>query len=159
MYILIFRDAQGLTPFMLAVTVRAYPAALILLDTIHRVVTKVVVPPIVCEMQGTSTTEQEHAIKNVMNAWRSSVAAGTGSSSNSNKVTPEISTQSTPPMFKNPPINNFDLPHPWSLPTSGLPQQQQSNDFSKGSCFFFISNLNCNNINIFWYIKCFIYIN
>lgn len=113
---------------MLAVTVRAYPAALILLDTIHRVVTKVVIPPIAYELQGTSTTEQEHAIKNVMSAWRSSVA-GTESNSNSNKVAPEIGAQPVP-LFKNSPISNFELPHPWSLPTTGLPQQ--TNDFSKG---------------------------
>lgn len=113
---------------MLAVTVRAYPAAITLLDTIHRVVAKVVAPPIVCEMQGTSATEQEHAIKNVMSAWRSSVA-GTCSTPTSSKVTPEISTQPVA-LFKNSVIGNFELPHPWS-PSSGLPQQQ-SNDFSKG---------------------------
>lgn len=129
--ILIFRDAQGLTPFMLAVTVRAYPAALILLDTIHRVVAKVVIPPISYELQGTSTTEQEHAINNVMSAWRSSVA-GTESSSNSIKVVPELGIQPAPPVFKNSPINNFELPHHWALPpTTGLPQQHP-NEFSKG---------------------------
>lgn len=117
---------------MLAVTVRAYPAAIILLDTIHRVVNKVVVPPTtpnLSEMQGTSSTEQEHAIKNVMSAWRSSVA-GTGSNPSSSKVTPEMGTQPVP-LFKNPPISNFDLTHPWSLASSGL-TQQQSTDFSKG---------------------------
>ncbi|XP_025408185.1 E3 ubiquitin-protein ligase UBR5 isoform X3 [Sipha flava] len=125
------KDAQGLTPFMLAVTVRAYPAAIILLDTIHRVVAKVVIPPTTCEIQGSSSTEQEHAIKNVMSAWRSS-AAGTGSSTpNCSKITPEIGTQPVP-LFKNSPINNFELPHPWSLPIAGGLPQQQPNDFSKG---------------------------
>jgi len=126
---------------MLAVTVRAYPAAIILLDTIHRVVTKVVLSP--NEMQGTSATEQEHAIKNVMTAWRSSVA-GTGCIPGSNKVPPEIAPQPVP-LFKNSPVGNFELPPYWSLSTSGLPQSQstppppppppsqpQPNDFSKG---------------------------
>ncbi|VVC25628.1 Hypothetical protein CINCED_3A013222 [Cinara cedri] len=129
------KDAQGLTPFMLAVTVRAYPAAIILLDTIHRVVAKVVTPPIIiCDVQSSSNPDQEHAIKNVMSAWRSSVA-GTGSNSNSNKITPEISNQPIGPLFKNPPASNFELPQTWSLPTPGLPPpppQQQSADFSKG---------------------------
>lgn len=118
---------------MLAVTVRAYPAAIILLDTIHRVVAKVVIPPIISEMQGTSSTEQEHAIKNVMSAWRSSVA-GTGSIPSSSKVTPEINPQPVS-LFKNPPVGNFEIPHPWS---SGLPQQQPSNEFSKGKLFFIL---------------------
>jgi len=114
---------------MLAVTVRAYPASIVLLDTIHRVVAKVVMPPTVFEMQGTSSTEQECAIKNVMSAWRSSVA-GTGSSPSSNKATPEISTQPVP-LFKNSPAGNFELPQTWVPP-------QQSNDFSKGTCSFFL---------------------
>lgn len=118
---------------MLAVTVRAYPAAIVLLDTIHRVVAKVVIPPMVCEMQGTSSTEQEHAIKNVMSAWRSSVA-GTGSSPSCSKFT-DISTPA--PLFKNSPVSNFDLPHHWALPPSSLPQQQ-SNNFSKGKYCFVI---------------------
>lgn len=123
---------------MLAVTVRAYPAAIILLDTIHRVVAKVVIPPIIiCDVQGSSNPDQEHAIKNVMSAWRSSVA-GTGSNPNSNKVTSEINNQPIGPLFKNSPANNFELPHPW-LPTSGLPQQQSA-DFSKGQYFFFFLN-------------------
>lgn len=122
---LLFRDAQGLTPFMLAITVRAYPAAIILLDTIHRVVSKVVAPPIFCEMQGTSTTEQEHAIKNVMSAWRSS-AAGTIPTASSSKVIPEIPVYNKHAVK----IGNLDLPHPWSH-SSVLPQQQ-SNEFSKG---------------------------
>lgn len=117
---------------MLAVTVRAYPAAIILLDTIHRVVAKVVIPPMASEMQGTSSTEQEYAIKNVMSAWRSSVA-GTGSIPSSSKATPEINTQPVP-LFKNPPVGNFEIPHPWS---SGLPQQP-SNEFSKGKLFFIL---------------------
>lgn len=119
---------------MLAVTVRAYPAAIILLDTIHRVVAKVVLPPFppaVCEMQGTSSTEQEHAIKNVMSAWRSSVA-GTSSTPSSNKVTTEAGPV---PLYKNTPINNLELPHPWALPTSSALPQQQSNDFSKGKLY------------------------
>ncbi|XP_001947833.2 E3 ubiquitin-protein ligase UBR5 isoform X3 [Acyrthosiphon pisum] len=138
------KDAQGLTPFMLAVTVRAYPAAIILLDTIHRVVSKVVLPPNIFEMQGTSVMEQEHAIKNVMSAWRSSVA-GTGSTPSSNKGPPEIAPQPVP-LFKNSPVGNFELPPYWSLSSSsGLSQSQppppppptvpippQSNDFSKG---------------------------
>jgi len=128
---------------MLAVTVRAYPAAIILLDTIHRVVSKVVLPPNIFEMQGTSVIEQEHAIKNVMSAWRSS-AAGTGSTPSSNKGLPEIAPQPVP-LFKNSPVGNFELPPYWSLSSSGLPQSQpppppppvplppqQSNDFSKG---------------------------
>jgi hypothetical protein len=122
---------------MLAVTVRAYPAAIILLDTIHRVVAKVVIPPTTCEIQGSSSTEQEHAIKNVMSAWRSS-AAGTGSSTpNCSKITPEIGTQPVP-LFKNSPINNFELPHPWSLPIAGGLPQQQPNDFSKGKFFIYL---------------------
>lgn len=121
---------------MLAVTVRAYPAAIILLDTIHRVVAKVVIPPTTCEVQGSSSTEQEHAIKNVMSAWRSS-AAGTGSSTpNCSKITTEISTQPVP-LFKNSPISNFELSHPWSLPIAGGLSQQQSNDFSKGKFFIY----------------------
>jgi len=129
---------------MLAVTVRAYPAAIILLDTIHRVVSKVVLPPNIFEMQGTSVIEQEHAIKNVMSAWRSSVA-GTGSTPSSIKGPPEIAPQPVP-LFKNSPVGNFELPPYWSLSSSGLPQSQppppptptvpippqQSNDFSKG---------------------------
>lgn len=116
---------------MLAVTVRAYPAAIILLDTIHRVVAKVVIPPTTCEGQGSSSTEQEHAIKNVMSAWRSS-AAGTGSSTpNCGKINPELGAQ--PVLFKNTPINNFELSHPWAI---RLPQQQ-SNDFSKGKFLYF----------------------
>lgn len=122
---------------MLAVTVRAYPAAIILLDTIHRVVAKVVIPPIIiCDVQGSSNPDQEHAIKNVMSAWRSSVA-GTGSNPNSNKGTPELSNQPIGPLFKNTPVSNFELPHTWSLPTSGLPQQQSA-DFSKGMFLFLI---------------------
>jgi len=123
----IFRDAQGLTPFMLAVTVRAYPAAIILLDSIHFVVCmeniglEFIKPKI-------PTIEQEHAIKNVMSAWRSSVA-GTAPSPSSSKVTPEVSQPV--PLFKNSPVGNYELPHPWSLPPTGLPQQQ-TNDFSKG---------------------------
>lgn len=126
---------------MLAVTVRAYPAAIILLDTIHRVVCKVVLPPPMFDMQGTTITEQEHAIKNVMSAWRSSVA---GTNSSSNKVPPEIAPQPVP-LFKNAPVGNFELPPYWSLSSSGLsqsqpppptplppPSQQQSKDFSKG---------------------------
>jgi len=134
LFTLLFRDAQGLTPFMLAITVRAYPAAIILLDTIHRVVSKVVIPPIFCEMQGTSTTEQEHAIKNVMSAWRSS-AAGTIPTASSSKVTPEISTQPMPVYKHAVKIAHIDLTtHPWTH-SSVLPQQQ-SNEFSKGSfCF------------------------
>ncbi|XP_022162662.1 E3 ubiquitin-protein ligase UBR5 isoform X4 [Myzus persicae] len=139
------KDAQGLTPFMLAVTVRAYPAAIILLDTIHRVVSKVLLPPHLYEMQGTTVIEQEHAIKNVMSAWRSSVA-GTGSNPSSNKGPPEVAPQPVP-LFKNSPAGNFELPPYWSLSSSGLPQsqpppppppppppsqQQQSTDFSKG---------------------------
>jgi hypothetical protein len=31
------RDAKGQTPFMLAVSIRAYPAALILFDTIQKI--------------------------------------------------------------------------------------------------------------------------
>lgn len=129
---------------MLAVTVRAYPAAIILLDTIHRVVSKVVLPPNIFEMQGTSVIEQEHAIKNVMSAWRSSVA-GTGSTPSSNKGPPEIALQPVP-LFKNSSVGNFELPPYWSLSSSGLPQSQppppppptvptpsqQSNEFSKG---------------------------
>lgn len=135
------RDAQGLTPFMLAVTVRAYPAAIILLDTIHRVVSKVVLPPNIFEMQGTSSTEQEHAIKNVMSAWRSSVA-GTGSNPTSScKVPPEIPPQPVPLCKKTP---NYELPAYWSSslctlahsppppPPPPPPSQQQPNDFSKG---------------------------
>jgi len=128
---------------MLAVTVRAYPAALILLDTIHRVVSKVVLPPNILEMQGTSSTEQEHAIKNVMSAWRSSVAGTTGSNpSSSNKVPPEIPPQPVPLCKKTP---NYELPAYWSLSSSALaqsqsppppppppPSQQQPNDFCKG---------------------------
>lgn len=115
---------------MLAVTVRAYPAAIILLDTIHRVVAKVVIPPvIITDVQGSSNPDQEHAIKNVMSAWRSSVA-GTGNNPNSDKVTPEISpNQPIEPLFKNSPAGNFDLPPPWTLP------QQQSADLSKGWFF------------------------
>jgi len=130
---------------MLAVTVRAYPAAIILLDTIHRVVSKVVLPPNIFEMQGTSVIEQEHAIKNVMSAWRSSIA-GTGSTPSSNKGPPEIAAPQPIPLFKNSPVGNFELPSYWSLSSSGLPQSQppppppptvpgppqQSNDFSKG---------------------------
>lgn len=130
---------------MLAVTVRAYPAAIILLDTIHRVVSKVLLPPHLYEMQGTTVIEQEHAIKNVMSAWRSSVA-GTGSNPSSNKGPPEVAPQPVP-LFKNSPAGNFELPPYWSLSSSGLPQsqpppppppppppsqQQQSTDFSKG---------------------------
>lgn len=121
-----FRDAQGLTPFMLAVTVRAYPAAVILLDTIHRVVSKVVIPPAAPDTEDVSTTEQEYAIKNVMSAWRSS-AAGTGSNPNSNKVASEISTQPVP-LFHNASMINLEIGHPW---TSSL-QPQQSSDFPKG---------------------------
>jgi len=132
LFTLFFRDAQGLTPFMLAITVRAYPAAITLLDTIHRVVSKVVIPPIFCEMQGTSTTEQEHAIKNVMSAWRSS-AAGTIPTASSSKITPEMSTQPLPVYKHAVKIANIELPHPWSH-SSVLPQQQ-SNEFSKGSIF------------------------
>jgi E3 ubiquitin-protein ligase EDD1 len=40
-----YRDAQGLTPFMLAVTSRAYAAALTLLDTIQRVANKETASP------------------------------------------------------------------------------------------------------------------
>ena len=125
---------------MLAVTVRAYPAAIILLDTIHRVVSKLLLPPHIYEMQGTSVMEQEHAIKNVMSAWRSSVA-GTGSTPSSNKGPPEMASQH---LFKNSPVGNFELPPYW-LSSSGLPQPQpsppsppsppsqpHSNDFSKG---------------------------
>ncbi|XP_050538326.1 E3 ubiquitin-protein ligase UBR5 isoform X3 [Daktulosphaira vitifoliae] len=122
------KDAQGLTPFMLAITVRAYPAALILLDTIHRVVSKVVIPPPVLELQGTSSTEQEYAIKNVMNAWRSSTA-GASPSSSTNKMASDLTTQPVP-SFKNA-TNNFELTHPWTINSTGLPQQQPS-DFSKG---------------------------
>ncbi|XP_021934340.1 E3 ubiquitin-protein ligase UBR5 isoform X2 [Zootermopsis nevadensis] len=42
---LVAKDAQGLTPFMLAVTSRAYAAALTLLDTIQRVANKETTPP------------------------------------------------------------------------------------------------------------------
>lgn len=132
---------------MLAVTVRAYPAAVILLDTIHRVVSKVVLPPDMYDekLQGTTVVEQEHAIKNVMSAWRSSVA-GTGSTSSSSKGPPDIAPQPVP-LFKNSSVGNFELPPYWSLASSGLPQsqppppppppppsqqQQQSNEFSKG---------------------------
>jgi len=134
----LFRDAQGLTPFMLAVTVRAYPAALILLDTIHRVVSKVVLPPNIFEMQGTSSTEQEHAIKNVMSAWRSSVA-GTGSNPTSSKLPPPIPAS----LCKKTP--NYELPAYWASPLCGHsppppppppPSQQQQNDFSKGYFYF-----------------------
>lgn len=107
---------------MLAVTVRAYPAALILLDTIHRVVSKVVIPPIACEMQGTSSTEQEHAIKNVMNAWRSSAAGTTSSNSKTIESCPPL------PLFK----NSIELPHHWPLPSSSLPQSQSSEFATKG---------------------------
>lgn len=125
---------------MLAVTVRAYPAAIILLDTIHRVVSKLVLPPNLDELLEDSDTdiEQDHAIKNVMSAWRSSVA-GTGSTPSNNKGLPEI-----PPFFKNHLVGgNFELPPCWLLSSSGLPQSQlppptvqtspqQSNEFSKG---------------------------
>jgi E3 ubiquitin-protein ligase EDD1 len=43
--LLFYRDAQGLTPFMLAVTSRAYAAALTLLDTIQRVANKETASP------------------------------------------------------------------------------------------------------------------
>lgn len=135
---------------MLAVTVRAYPAALILLDTIHRVVSKVVLPSNLYDEkhQGPTVEEKEGAIKNLMSAWKSSVA-GTGSTSSSNKGPPEIVPQPVP-LFKNSPAGNFELPPYWSFAPSGLPQsqppppppplpqpsqpsqQQQSNEFSKG---------------------------
>ncbi|XP_050433400.1 E3 ubiquitin-protein ligase UBR5 isoform X2 [Adelges cooleyi] len=118
------KDAQGLTPFMLAITIRAYPAALILLDTIHRVVAKVVIPP---EMPGTSVNDQEHAIKNVMNAWRSS-SAGTSPSSTNSKVATDVSQPVS--LFKNSSASNPETTYQWSSP--GLSQQQQPNDFSKG---------------------------
>lgn len=130
---------------MLAVTVRAYPAAIILLDTIHRVVAKVVTPPTIFEFPNTSIPEQECAIKNVMNAWRSSVA-GTGSSPNSSKVTPETSTQPVP-LFKNSSASNFELPQTWVPP-------QQSNDFSKGINSFSI----CSDFDDIIIVVEFIYI-
>lgn len=131
---------------MLAVTVRAYPAALILLDTIHRVVSKVVIPPMACEMQGTSSTEQEHAIKNVMSAWRSSVA-GTGSTSNNSKTVSEPCPPSIP-LFK----NAIELPHHWPLPSSSLPQSQS--EFATKGLFLHYTCLHfCLNIVV---VVCFI---
>lgn len=112
---------------MLAVTVRAYPAAIILLDTIHRVVSKVVMPSSICEMQGTSSAEQEHAIKNVMvTAWRTTVSA-TGSNSNNSKSTPEMVNQPAP-VFK----NSIELPQHWPSSSSSVPQSQPTEFSTKG---------------------------
>lgn len=57
------RDAQGLTPFMLAVTSRAYAASLTLLDTIQRVANKETASPPPSPLTGPSlsTAEQQTA--------------------------------------------------------------------------------------------------
>lgn len=122
---------------MLAVTVRAYPAAIVLLDTIHRVVNKAVIPNMVNEMQsqGTSSTEQESAIKNVMSAWRSSVAGTNNSTPNSSKAA-TLDTNTQPPvLLRNAPPNNIEISHPWTIPTIA---PLQSSDCSKGKLFSFL---------------------
>jgi E3 ubiquitin-protein ligase EDD1 len=54
-----FRDAQGLTPFMLSVTSRAYAAALMLLDTIQRVANKEMTSPPPSPLAGPSLPSAE----------------------------------------------------------------------------------------------------
>lgn len=61
------RDAQGQTPFMLAVGCRAYHAALYILDTIQRLVART--PTSYEDITPSSVTSTEEKLKNVLSAW------------------------------------------------------------------------------------------
>ncbi|XP_046667814.1 E3 ubiquitin-protein ligase UBR5 isoform X3 [Homalodisca vitripennis] len=61
------RDAQGQTPFMLAVCCRAYHAALYILDAIQRLVART--PPSFEDITPPPPTSTEEKLKSVLSAW------------------------------------------------------------------------------------------